>query len=261
MEEVIKIKIDSLIDSPYQGRLISIMDHSGKVLQYGLRQLSESIRSNGLLQPISVREKDGNYEVIDGHRRVEAHKILGLTEIKALVNNVSDKEAQVISVISNIQRENLSNIERAIAFRKILDQSIFKDKRELSKAIGKDETYVGDLLNVLNMDKRIIEDVATNKTTNDVRLLRAIRKVEDVNLSGESEKQWELYNRFKKENLSRKEISKIVLKIKRPDLGQYEIKGEHKKLSIIMHEKLTRKQEILFKQILEEKIKQILQEI
>ncbi len=87
---------------------------------------------------------------------------------------------------------------------------MFEDKRELSKAIGKDETFVGDLLNTLNMDKRIVDDLLKNKTTNDVRMLRAIRRVEPVNQVGYSEKQWEIYQRFLNENLSREEVLSLT---------------------------------------------------
>ncbi len=114
------------------------------------------------MQPITVRQVGKEYEIIDGHRRAEAFRRFGKEEIPAIISNVSDREAQVMAVVTNLQREDLSNIEKAIAFQKILASGLFKDKREFSKSIGKDETYVGNLVNTVNMNQRIIDDLIQN---------------------------------------------------------------------------------------------------
>jgi len=203
------IQLDKISESPYQGRLIM---GGAETEQEGgdLKALAASISENGLLNPVVVRPAESGFEMVDGHRRLGAHRILGRDTIQAIVKEMNEKETQVFSLVANLQRQGLHNIEKAFAFRKILDAGIFRDKRELSKAIGKDETYVGDLLSTLKMDSRIIEDLLKNKPTNDVRVLRAIRKVEDSGDGEQSERQWELYRRFISEGLSRNEVFAIA---------------------------------------------------
>ncbi len=261
MAAIERIKLKDLNESPYQGRLIQLPLNKDDYTQTELLQLTESIKKNGLLQPIILRKTANGLEIIDGHRRVEAFRILGRGDIQAIIREMDDREAQVMSVVANIQRENLSNIERAIAFRKILSEGVFRDKRELSKAIGKDETYVGDLLNILNMDRRIIDDVAANKTTNDVRLLRAIRKVEPVTEEGVSEKQFKVYNQFKKEKLSRREVLDLVKQEKGEIESPVSITGHLRKYEVRVHKKLTKEQKAKFAQLLEQKIIDILKEL
>ena len=261
MVSIERIKLKDLNESPYQGRLIQLPTGHEKNTQAELLQLAQSIKTNGLLQPIILRKTETGFEIIDGHRRVEAFRILGRGNIQAIVREMDNREAQVMSVVANIQRENLSNIERAIAFKKILSEGVFKDKRELSKAIGKDETYVGDLLNILNMDKRIIDDVAAHKTTNDVRLLRAIRKVNPVSEEGISEKQFKVYNQFKKEKLSRREVIDLVNREKGNIEKPFSLSGNQRKYEIRIHAKLNREQKKKFAELLETKLIEIIRDI
>ena len=210
MNEVIsKIKLLEIGESPYQGRMIFIEEGNEVSEEENIEMLAENIRENGLLNPVIVRKTEDQYQLIDGHRRVEAVRLLGHNTISSIVKNMTEREAQVMTVVGNLQRKDLFNIEKALAFRKILEAGIFIDKRELSKAIGKDETYVGDLLNTLKLDKRIIDDLLKNKSTNDVRLLRAIRRIEETNDTGHSKKQWELYRRFLYEGLTRQDVLNI----------------------------------------------------
>lgn len=261
MSEIKRVKIKDLLESPYQGRLIKLPTEKDKTAQAELVHLKESIDKNGLLQPIVLRKRENGYEIIDGHRRVEAFRLLGRGDIQAIIKEMDDREAQIMSVVANVQRENLSNIERAIAFNKILKEGIFKDKRELSKAIGKDETYVGDLMNILNMDQRIIDDVAANKTTNDVRLLRAIRKVEPVNEIGESEKQFRVYQKFKKDKLSRKEVLDLVREEKEKPDKLVKISGQQRKFEIRLNNSVPKNKLERFNELLEKKILEIMLEL
>ena len=210
-EQLLRIKISDIVNSPYQGRLFDLTDELPEEDEKKISELAESIKENGLMQPVIVRKnKDGKYELIDGHRRVIAYRRLGIGQIKAIVKNYDDKEAQTFSIIGNLQRQNLSIIEQAIAYEKILKLGLFVDKRELSKVLGKDETYVGDLLNMLKMDKRIIDDLIKTKSINDVRLLRMIRRAEPVNEDGSNIKQVLLYNKVKEEKLSRQQLAELI---------------------------------------------------
>ncbi|TRZ53827.1 ParB/RepB/Spo0J family partition protein [bacterium] len=173
MNSIISVKLDQLAESPYQGRLISKPTKRGKTDDSSLKNLMESIQSCGLMVPIQVRKLGSFYQIVDGHRRVEAFERLGIKEIDAIIKDCDDNKAQIYSVVVNLMRKNLSIIEKALAFKKIL-QAEDLTQHELAHAIGKDDTFISDILNTLEMDQRIIDDLVPNKTTADVRLLRAI---------------------------------------------------------------------------------------
>jgi ParB/RepB/Spo0J family partition protein len=206
MEESIQLlEIAKLLTSPYQGRFaeISPTDTATK----GIEELAASIEKSGLVQPITVRPSGGNFEIIDGHRRVEAYKLLEKTHIEAIVKEMDDARAQIISVVLNLQRKDLKLIELAVAYQKMLDNKLFADKRALSAELGKDETYVGNVLNTLKMDPRIVEDLTQNDSVRDLKILRMIRKAAPVDANGASDAQWALFTKVKTEGLSRETLA------------------------------------------------------
>ena len=204
------ILVDAIIDSPYQARFLSVTDLETKESDKETLELAASIEANGLLQPVTVRKAGEKFELIDGHRRVLAQKILKKQFIDAIVTDMNDKQAQLMGITANLQRKNLNLIELALAYKKMLDTDTFPDKKQLSASLGKDETYVGDVLNTLNMDKRIVEDLAKNNTIKDVRLLRVIRQIDDVDENQESTMQWNLYENVVKNNLSRQQVANYL---------------------------------------------------
>lgn len=231
------IKLDEIEDSPYQGRLIFVEEGDKVSEEKNIEMLAENIKENGLLNPVVVRKTNNSYQLVDGHRRVEAMKLLGKKSIECIVKEMTEREVQVMTVVGNLQRKDLFNIEKAIAFKKILEAGIFSDKRELSKAIGKDETYVGDLLNTLKLDKRILDDLLKNKSTNDVRLLRAIRRVEDTNEDGYSKKQWELYRQFLYEGLTRQDVFNITRERNAEKEKIFTLEFKPRRIEINLHKK------------------------
>jgi len=218
-EFVRHIKLTDLVKSPFQVRFEEITgtDAAGDTGKK-LAELTRSVEKSGLIQPIIVRQAGEKYEIIDGHRRVEAIRSLGRGQIKAIVKDCTEREAQVMHVVGNLQRKNLNMIELAVTYKKLLETGVFKDKRELSVALGKDETYIGDLLNTLKLDQRIIEDIVKNDQIKDLRLLRSIRRVSATDNAGASEDQWSLYMKVLREKLGRKEINKLVAKPKQKSL-------------------------------------------
>lgn len=236
MEQIKNIPITSLVESPYQGRLLRKLNKKGKSDDPNMVALMDSIKSKGLMMPIIVRPVGDKFEIIDGHRRVEAYRRLEKTDIEAIEKEYDDKDAQVFSIVGNLMRQNLSLIEKALAFKKILDTKKFNQK-ELSKAICKHETFVSDILKTLDMDSRIIDDLIANKTTEDVRLLRAIRKYDKAK-KNISDKQWELYQRFKNENLTRMGVIRLV-KGSKSFAKPFKIEGSSKSFSIHFEKKLS----------------------
>ena len=224
-KKIISIKVDEILDSPWQGRQVSV---NSEEKDAEIASMVESVSEYGMLQPVSVRKVDNKYELLDGHRRVLSAKIAGLDEIQAIIVELDDKKAQIITIISNLERKDLHPIEKAIAYRKILDDGLFPSNVALAEAIGKTTAYVGEILNNLKLDDRIIEDLVKNKTIADNRMLRAIRKFNPVDSNGKSDLQWELYNRAAKYNLSRDELIKEVKSV--------QIENEKEALEVIKNE-------------------------
>ena len=117
-------------------------------------QLSQSIKEHGLIQPIIVKEDNSVYTIVAGERRWRAAKLAGLKDIPAIIMDLSDKDVLEISLIENIQRQDLNPIEEAKAYKKLLDD--FKlTQEDLSKRIGKSRTAIANCLRLLNLDKRV----------------------------------------------------------------------------------------------------------
>ncbi len=209
MESFENIPISLLREGKYQARLIQplkldLRDDKNMV------ELYRSIEFHGVLSPILVRKLEGTefYEVLDGGRRVEAAKYHKMEAIPAIIKQCNEEQAQLISIIGNLQRVNLTIIEKAIAFKKILDEGLFKDKKHLSMMIGKNQSYIGDIMNVLKMDERIIDDLSKNKSITDVRVLRLIRVMQRAE-KNKSDEQWELYQKVINGNVSRDTFSEL----------------------------------------------------
>lgn len=208
-QRIEQINIVDIIDSPWQGRQVSINSKETNIVEL-VKDLAESIKKNGIMQPLIVRKKGDKYELIDGHRRALAAKSIGLETVPALIIEADDKKAQLTSVLSNLERKNLHPIEKAIAYRKIINDGLFFSNAALAEAIGKTAAYVGEILNNLNLDQRIIDDLVKNKTVTDNRILRIIRNYAPVDNKGKSEKQWELYNKVIIQKISRDQLLKMT---------------------------------------------------
>ncbi|MCY6356368.1 ParB/RepB/Spo0J family partition protein [Clostridium sp. ZS2-4] len=121
-----------------------------------IMQLAESIKQHGIIQPLVLKKEENIYTIIAGERRWRAAKSIGLKEVPAVILNLSDKEVLEISLIENIQREDLNPIEEALAYKKLIDDfELTQD--ELSKRIGKSRTAIANCMRLLNLDKRVQE--------------------------------------------------------------------------------------------------------
>ena len=125
-----------------------------------LEELSDSIKENGLLQPILVREYgDGRYQIIAGERRFRASKMAGLDEIPAIILDTDDKKVAEISLIENIQRENLNPIEEAMAFRSLATE-YGMTQEELAFKVGKSRSAIANSTRLLDLPDEVLEMVA-----------------------------------------------------------------------------------------------------
>ncbi len=123
--------------------------------QDSLEELASSIRAQGVIQPIIVRQINaGRYELVAGERRWRAAQLAGLKEIPAIIRDIPDEAAMAIALIENIQRENLNPIEEAIALQRLLDEFAMTH-HEIADAVGKSRTTVTNLLRLLSLTDEV----------------------------------------------------------------------------------------------------------
>lgn len=141
------INVELIRPNKYQPRRIFDQDK--------LAELSDSIKENGLIQPIVVcKHSDTDYELIAGERRLEACKLAGLTEVPIYIKNVTDKERLVLAIIENVQRENLSPIEEAKAYQQLISEFELTHS-DVSKIMSKDRATVTNTLRLLKLSEKI----------------------------------------------------------------------------------------------------------
>ncbi len=146
-----------------------------------LEELSESIKENGLLQPILVREYgEGRYQIIAGERRYRACKLAGLTDIPAIILDRDDKAAAQIALIENIQREDLNPLEEALAY-KALKEEYDMTQEELSERIGKSRSAIANSMRLLDLPEEILAMVAARElSAGHARTLLGVKDRDDM---------------------------------------------------------------------------------
>lgn len=146
-----------------------------------LEELSESIKENGLLQPILVREYgEGRYQIIAGERRYRACKLAGLTDIPAIILDRDDKAAAQIALIENIQREDLNPLEEALAY-KALKEEYDMTQEELSERIGKSRSAIANSMRLLDLPEEILTMVAARElSAGHARTLLGVKDRDDM---------------------------------------------------------------------------------
>ena len=169
-----------------------------------LLELSESIKQYGVLQPLLVQDKKEYYEIIAGERRWRAAKIAGLLEIPVIIKKLNDKEMVEISLIENIQRENLNPIEEAQAFKRLLEEFHLKQD-EVAERVSKSRTAVTNSMRLLKLDERVQQMLMDDMiSTGHARALLA----ED-----DKEQQFILAQKVFDEKLSVRDTEKLLKKI------------------------------------------------
>lgn len=172
-----------------------------------LLELADSIKQFGVIQPLIVQKRKDYYEIIAGERRWRAAKLAGLKEVPVIVKDYTEQEIVEISLIENIQRENLNPIEEAMAYKKLLEEFNLKQD-EVAEKVSKSRTAVTNSMRLLKLDERVQEMIVDDMiSTGHARALLAI---------DEKEQQYELANRIFDEKLSVRETEKLVKEIKNP---------------------------------------------
>lgn len=149
-----------------------------------LNELAKSIEVNGVIQPILLRAINDKFEIIAGERRFRASQIAKLEEIPAIIIDVDDEDAAKLSLVENIQREDLNPIEEAKAYKQLMEEFELKQE-ELANAIGKSRTYITNTIRLLNLDEKVIAYLYNgNLTTGHGKVLLGIKdKNEQVEIA------------------------------------------------------------------------------
>ena len=173
-----------------------------------LMELAESIRQFGLLQPILVQDKKDHYEIIAGERRWRAAKLAGLKEIPVIIKELTDQEVVEISLIENIQRENLNPIEEAQAYKRLLTEFNLKQD-EVAERVSKSRTAVTNSMRLLKLCDEVQQMVVNEMlTTGHARALLAIE---------DPEEQYRIAQKVFDEKLSVREVEKLVKNLNKPE--------------------------------------------
>lgn len=180
-----------------------------------LVELSESIKQFGMLQPLIVQDKKDYYEIIAGERRWRAAKLAGLKEVPVIIKNLTEQEVVEISLIENIQRENLNPIEEAMAFKRLLEEFNLKQD-EVAERVSKSRTAVTNSMRLLKLDERVQQMIIDDMiSTGHARALLAI---------DDKDEQYNLANRIFDEKLSVRDTEKLVKEIKNPKKTKEKVK-------------------------------------
>lgn len=172
-----------------------------------LLELSDSIKQFGILQPLLVRKRKDYYEIIAGERRWRAAKMAGVKEVPVIIKDYTEQEVVEISLIENIQRENLNPIEEAMAFKKLLEEFSLKQD-EVAERVSKSRTAVTNSMRLLKLNDKVQQMIVDDMiSTGHARALLAI---------DDQEQQYILANKIFDEKLSVRETEKLIKDIKNP---------------------------------------------
>lgn len=198
MRRTIDIPVEEIKTNRYQPRL----DFDEEALM----ELAQSIRENGLIQPITVCERDGKYEIVAGERRYRACILAGFTEIPAVVMETNDEQLAQRALVENVQRENLSAIEEAKAYAAIMEKTGMTQE-EMALRMGKSQSTIANKIRLLNLPQEIQDAVTGRQITE--RHARALLKLDE-------QKQVEAYRKIVKQGYNVRQSEEMVNKILEP---------------------------------------------
>lgn len=197
MIKQLEIPIEMIRANRYQPRTV--------FEEESLLELAQSIQENGLIQPIVVREMDGEYEIIAGERRYRAMMMSGFLTVPCIISNIDDEKSATVALIENIQRENLSVLEEAKAYRDILRiQGI--TQKALADRLGKSQSSIANKIRLLDLSSPVLEALGNRNITE--RHARAL-------LGTDAMKQQEVLDQILHKKLNVKDTEKLVNKPRR----------------------------------------------
>ena len=192
-DSIIMVKLSELRSNPYQPRKI--------FKEEALEELANSIKEHGVFQPIIVKKAIKGYEIIAGERRVKASLMAGKKEIPAIVREFNDTQMMEIALLENLQRENLTPIEEANAYKKLQDTLKFTQE-ELAKRLGKSRSHITNMIGLLNLPDEIQDEISTNNIS--MGHARVLSKLDNQS------QQQELIEKIVNDGLSVRELEELT---------------------------------------------------
>ena len=183
--KVVELNLSDVLPNRFQPRI--------KFDENAINELALSIQKYGVIQPIVVRQIGNKYEIIAGERRYKASKVAGKQTIPAIISELNDKDSVEIALIENVQREDLTPIEKAVSYKKILDMG-YINQEELAKKVGKSQSAIANTLRLLNLSDDVQEALLENKISE--RHARSLLKIKN------EKQQVEMLNRIINERLT-----------------------------------------------------------
>ena len=197
--EVVSLYLDDIIPNRFQPR--EVFD------EQALKELAVSIKEHGVIQPIIVRKVENKYEIIAGERRYKASTMAGLTKIPAIIRNLDDKECSKVALIENLQRKDLTPIEEARTYQKILElESGSMTQEQLAATMGKTQSAVSNKLRLLALPDEIQDALLKEKISE--RHARSLLNVEDKNT------QIKLLDKIISEKMTVRDLEKEIKELK-----------------------------------------------
>ena len=196
LKKVVELNIEDVLPNRFQPRI--------KFNEDAIVELSKSIKEHGVIQPIVVRPIGDKFEIIAGERRYKASCMAGLKTIPSIITDLNDKDSAEVALIENVQRENLTPIEEAISYKKILDMG-YITQDALATKLGKTQSTVANKLRLLNLDDEVQEALLNEKISE--RHARSILKLSDKS------KQREILNKIINERLTVRRTDEEIEKI------------------------------------------------
>ena len=199
-KEILEVSLDDIIPNRFQPRLSFDEDE--------LNELAKSIRQHGIIQPLVLRKVGNKYEIIAGERRFKASFIAGLTKVPAVVIDLNDNESAEVAIVENIQRKNLSALEEAKSYKKLLDRG-YLTQEELATRMGKTQGAISNKLRLLNLSNEVQEALLNNEISE--RHARSLLKIEN------EEDQVEVLRTIIRERLNVRDTDKLIDSLKKTE--------------------------------------------
>src|SRR6056297_1101536 len=211
-----KIKTDKIVPNPHQPR--------SEFSEKNLQKLAESIENFGIIQPLIVSEKDGKYQLIAGERRLRAAKLIDLEQVPAIVNNYKEEEVAEISLVENIQRQDLNFLDEALAYYSIMNKFDLS-QTEMADKVGKSQGTIANKLRILKLPEEILALI--RKYNLSERHARALLKLDN------KQKQIEFIKKAKDNDLSVRSFNRLIDKFLRDQNKEKKVKTYYKDVRLL----------------------------
>lgn len=234
-EKIVEKVVEKVVEKPVEQKVkLSLIEPNREQPrknfdEEALQELSASIKQYGIIQPLVVKKNADYYEIIAGERRWRAAKMAGLKEVPVIIKEYTDQEIVEISLIENIQRENLNPIEEAIAYKRLLDEFHLKQE-EVAKRVAKSRTTVTNSLRLLKLDERVQQMVIDEELTSGH--VRALLSIEDKNA------QYDIAKKVFDEKLSVRDTEKLVKLVLSPKAPKAKKELTHAEIYHDMEERM-----------------------